>query len=74
MSHVLIVWSINDFGSLDKVRELVAGTTFEILGLQTFFGGFFLAIVNGNAAELTEFERIKRPPTSDPGVIDVAES
>jgi len=49
--HVVGVWSTNS-GALDRIRELVAGATFAILGLQTFFGGFFMSILNGNEAEL----------------------
>lgn len=51
-AHVVVVWTLGDFGPLDRIRELVAAVTFGILGVQTFFGGFFLAIINGNDAEL----------------------
>jgi len=52
MLHVAGVWTARDFGALAQVRETVAATVSLILGLQAFFGGFFLAIVNGNHTEL----------------------
>lgn len=51
-AHVVVVWTVGHFGPLDRIRELVAAVTFGTLGMQTFFGGFFLAIINGNDAEL----------------------
>lgn len=50
--HVAGVWTAHDFGSLALVRETVAGSVSLLLGLQALFGGFFLAIVNGNHTEL----------------------
>jgi hypothetical protein len=52
MLHVGGVWTAHDFGALAKLREMVAATVSVVLGLQAFFGGFFLAIVNGNETEL----------------------
>ena len=52
MLHVGGVWTAHDFGALAKVREMVAAAVAVILGMQSFFGGFFLAIVNGNETEL----------------------
>jgi glycosyltransferase involved in cell wall biosynthesis len=50
--HVAGVWSAHDFGALARVREMVAASTAGILGLQVLFGGFFLAVINGNETEL----------------------
>jgi glycosyltransferase involved in cell wall biosynthesis len=52
MVHVGSVWTAHDFGGLARVRETVAAAVSVILGLQAFFGGFFLAIVNGNDTSL----------------------
>lgn len=50
--HVAGVWTAHDFGNLALVRQTVAGSVSLLLGLQALFGGFFLAIVNGNHTEL----------------------
>lgn len=50
--HVVGVWTASDFGALALVRETVAGSVVLLLGLQALFGGFFLAIINGNEPEL----------------------
>lgn len=52
MAHVAGVWTARDFGALAQIRETVAAMVLVILGLQAFFGGFFLAIVNGNHTRL----------------------
>jgi hypothetical protein len=75
MLHVGGVWTAHDFGGLAQVRETVAAAVATLLGLQAFFGGFFLAIINGNATELGDVPRhalptrILRGDAKDPLVI-----
>ena len=59
--HVGGVWTARDFGALAQVRETVAAAVSVILGLQAFFGGFFLAIVNGNETELGDVPKRSHP-------------
>jgi len=49
---VIASWSAEDYGALQAIREMVAVTTFAMLGLQNIFGGFLLSIVRGNRARV----------------------
>jgi hypothetical protein len=52
MFRVLQAWTSAGFGALDQIRQMIGGTTFVLMGLQMFFGGFFLSILNGNEAAI----------------------
>jgi glycosyltransferase involved in cell wall biosynthesis len=43
-------WVASDFGALNAIRELSTGFTLLVLGIQAFFGGFLLSIINGARA------------------------
>lgn len=49
---VFVSWSAGGFNSLNKLREVFGATTLIMIGVQTFLGGFLLAIVSGNRAEV----------------------
>jgi glycosyltransferase involved in cell wall biosynthesis len=49
---VVASWSAEGYGGLQAIREMVAVTTFGMLGLQNIFGGFLLSIVRGNRARV----------------------
>jgi hypothetical protein len=52
-ANVFFQWSSQGFGSLNRMREMVAGTTLLLIGFQSFFGGFLLAIIAGNVANIS---------------------
>lgn len=54
MGKVVYGWAGADFGALAARRDVVAGTTLVVLGVQNSFGGFLLSIVAGNRARLDE--------------------
>jgi glycosyltransferase involved in cell wall biosynthesis len=43
--NILLVWISNDFGELNTINISIFALTFIVLGIQTFFGGFFLSIL-----------------------------
>lgn len=52
LGMVVARWAGEGFGALAALREMVAGFTAIVLGVQAFFGGFLLAIVAGNSGRL----------------------
>lgn len=51
MSDVIVSWAGRDFGSLSMVRQVIAGTTAFVVGMQSFFGGFLLSVIAGNDSD-----------------------
>ncbi len=47
-------WSSEGFGALQRTREMVAATTLGLLGIETIFGSYLVAIVSGNEASFVE--------------------
>lgn len=43
--YILSLWVINDFQNIEKVNLAVFGTTILVIGIQTIFSSFFLAIL-----------------------------
>ena len=71
LTAVLGYWSGHNFGAIGNVLPAVVGSTLIAIGGQTAFGGFLLAIVNGNDAELIgtpPLESVESPhlPVSEP--------
>lgn len=52
--QIVTSWMSNDFGPLEAMRPVIAGTCLFVLGLQTCFGGFLLSIIAGNRTRLDE--------------------
>ncbi len=52
IAYVFLQWSNTGFGMLSMMREMIAGMSLSVLGLQAFFGGFMLSVVAGNDARL----------------------
>ena len=54
-STVLLVifssWSSRGFGELHELRAMVGAATLALIGIQTIFGSYLLAIVSGNEAD-----------------------
>jgi glycosyltransferase involved in cell wall biosynthesis len=46
LGFVVVVWTETGFGALSKLREMVLATSLMVAGLQTVFGGFFVALLN----------------------------
>lgn len=61
LGDVFIKWSASGFGALDRLRVVTGGANFILLGINTFFGGFLLAVVNGNQAEINLTEANQEP-------------
>jgi hypothetical protein len=73
LSYVFAIWVSKDFGPLQMRREMLAGTTLFILGVQTVMGGFLLSVIAGNDAELEVVVRRERDFSNrDVGSVDVA--
>jgi hypothetical protein len=52
LAYVVAVWRAERYGALQMIREMVAGSTLIVIGLETLFGGFFLSVAGGNQADL----------------------
>lgn len=52
LGFVFATWASADFGSLRMTREMMAGSTLVLLGVQTILGAFLLSVVAGNDADL----------------------
>jgi hypothetical protein len=48
------------------VRQMLAGTTACVVGVEAFFGGLLLSIIAGNQTDLAEVASAKRPARSGP--------
>ncbi len=46
-------WAREGYGALQRLRELAAASTLALVGIQTIFGSYLLAIVSGNEADLS---------------------
>src|SRR5262249_43351743 len=57
LGHVVGAWTAADFGTLNKIREVILAMTVTVIGIQTLFGGFLLSIVNGNDADFDTLPR-----------------
>ncbi|MEZ5831913.1 MAG: glycosyltransferase family 2 protein [Dongiaceae bacterium] len=51
---VVARWAGSDFGALNAIREFSTGFTLLVLGIQAFFGGFLLSIINGARAKFVD--------------------
>lgn len=65
LGDVFIKWSVSGFGALDRLRVVTGATTFILIGINTFFGGFLLAIVNGNEADINITEQNQKLETQE---------
>jgi len=52
IGDVVIVWAGRDFGPLYKERQMIAGATAFVVGVQSFFGAFLLSVIAGNETDL----------------------
>jgi hypothetical protein len=52
IGDVAIAWAGQHFGPLSMERQMIAGTTALIMGVQSFFGAFLLSVVAGNESDL----------------------
>ena len=49
--YVVYVWQTQEYGALQRIREMIASATMVQLGMQTILGGFMLAVLRGNHAD-----------------------
>ena len=49
---VVYYWSAWQFARIANVLPAVVGSTLLVMGVQTMLGGFLIAIVNGNEADI----------------------
>jgi hypothetical protein len=63
IGDVVWAWAGQHFGPLNMERQMIAGTTALILGVQSFFGGFLLSVIAGNEGDIekavTEATRLR---------------
>lgn len=52
IGNVVLAWTGDNFGPLSMERQMIAGTTALILGVQSFFGAFLLSVIAGNEGDL----------------------
>jgi hypothetical protein len=52
IGDVVIVWAGQDFGPLYMERQMIAGATALVVGVQSFFGAFLLSVIAGNQTDL----------------------
>lgn len=52
VAEVVLTWTGHGFGPLSMERQMLAGITASIIGVEAFFGGFLLSIVAGNEADV----------------------
>jgi hypothetical protein len=52
LSAVVYFWSGWQFARIANVLPAVVGSTLVVMGVQTMLGGFLIAIVNGNEADI----------------------
>jgi hypothetical protein len=60
LGGITLYWSTRGFITIQNVFPVVAGTCLMMIGVQNMLGGFLLAIVCGNDADL-----LKRRPVSE---------
>ncbi|NNG03716.1 MAG: glycosyltransferase family 2 protein [Inquilinus sp.] len=64
---VILEWSRGGFGALAMMREMIAGVSLGVIGMQSFFGGFLISIVAGNDARLKrDTLTIEERPEAEP--------
>ena len=51
MGDVFLAWAGHHFGALSRVRQVIAGTTACVVGVESFFGGFLLSVIAGNDSD-----------------------
>lgn len=49
--YIVYVWQTQEYGTLQRIREMIASATMVQLGMQTILGGFMLAVLRGNQGE-----------------------
>jgi hypothetical protein len=69
--HVFLDWSTQGFGALDRIREMIGGVTLIVIGFQSFFGGFLLAIIAGNVANIYDVVKPKTEQWIAPNSVTV---
>jgi hypothetical protein len=52
VSNVVFVWAGEQFGALAMQRQMIAGSTALVMGVQSFFGAFLLSVIAGNESDL----------------------
>lgn len=55
--YVIYVWSENNYGGLDRIREIVLANTLFIIGIQNIYSGFLLANILGNKSNMKNILR-----------------
>ncbi len=67
LASVFIAWSTQGYGSLNRIRDILAGATLILIGNQSFFGGFLIAIIAGNVANVhSEISKPMKAPYTAP--------
>lgn len=52
IGNVALVWAGERYGALSMQRDMIAGATALVLGVQSFFGAFLLGVIAGNESDL----------------------
>jgi len=52
IGNVVLTWADGRFGALSMQRDMIAGATALVLGVQSFFGAFLLSVIAGNESNL----------------------
>jgi len=52
IGNTVLTWAGGHFGALSMQREMIAGATALVLGVQSFFGAFLLSVIAGNESNL----------------------
>lgn len=52
IGNVFLTWAGDRFGALSMQRNMIAGTTALVLGVQSFFGAFLLSVIAGNESDI----------------------
>ena len=54
LAHVILFWSENNYGGLNRIREVVLANTLLIIGVQNIYSGFLMANILGNKANMNK--------------------
>jgi len=52
IGNVVLAWAGEHFGTLSMERQMIAGTTALVVGVQSFLGAFLLSVIAGNESDL----------------------
>jgi len=66
LGHVFIRWGESSFGRLQETRPMVLATTLLLMGVQTVFGGFLLAILAPGGCDPEAERSAQRAPETKP--------